>query len=50
MPKKFTISFKNTTKDNELYKLIQGKEEKGEFIKKAIWFYIKHKGDEKEND
>lgn len=40
--KKITISFKNTTKDNNLIKYVNKQEEKSQFIKNAIEFYIKH--------
>lgn len=37
-----TVSFKNTSKDVELYTRIKALEEQSEVIKKAIRFYFKH--------
>lgn len=39
--KKITISFKNTTKDIKLLDCIKEQEEKSQFIKDAIEYYIK---------
>lgn len=39
--KKITISFKNTTKDIKLLNCIKEQEEKSQFIKDAIEYYIK---------
>ena len=41
MPK-MTMSFKQTTRDTKLYLYVINQEEKSEFIKKALEFYIKH--------
>lgn len=41
MPK-LDISFKQTSKDMKLYAKIMSEEEKSDFVKKAIDFYIKY--------
>lgn len=46
---KVTISFKNTTKDMKLLAYIKGQEEKSQFIKNAIEFYIEHLEEGKNN-
>ena len=38
---RINLSFKNTTKDIKLYTLINSKEEKSDFIKSCIEFYLK---------
>lgn len=40
--RKITISFKNTTKDVKLFIYVNKQEEKSQFIKDAIEFYIEH--------
>ena len=40
------VSFKKTSRDMQLYTKVMGEEEKSEYIKKAIEFYIKNKGDQ----
>jgi len=37
------ISFKNTEKERELFKIIKSKEEHSQFIKDAIIFYLENK-------
>lgn len=39
---KITVSFKNTTKDTKLFTIVDNMEEKSEFIKQALYFYLKH--------
>ena len=39
-----TVSFKKTTRDLKLYTYVKGLEEKSDFIKDAIEFYLKNKG------
>lgn len=39
---KIDISFKKTTRDTKLYTYVLAQEEKSDFVKKAIEFYIKH--------
>lgn len=41
MPK-VNVSFKNTTKDIKLYTLVVAQEEKSEFVKECITFWIEH--------
>lgn len=41
MPK-IDVSFKNTTKDMKLYAAVISQEEKSDFIKRALEFYIRH--------
>lgn len=48
MIKKVTVSFKNTTKDNKLFDIVNNQEEKSDFIKKAILFYINFEEEDKE--
>ncbi|MCD2349015.1 MULTISPECIES: hypothetical protein [Clostridium] len=36
------VSFKQTTRDMKLYTYVEGLEEKSDFVKDAIEFYIKH--------
>ena len=38
---RITLSFKQTTRDVKLYNLINGKEEKSDFVKDCVEFYIK---------
>ena len=40
--RKITISFKNTTKDIKLFIYVNKQEEKSQFIKDAIEYYINH--------
>lgn len=40
--KKITTSFKETTKDIRLFTIVMAQEEKSDFVKKALDFYIKH--------
>lgn len=42
MVNKITVSFKNTTKDMKLFVTVNSQEEKSDFIKKALEYYIKH--------
>jgi len=42
MVNKITVSFKNTTKDMKIYVTVNSQEEKSDFIKKALEYYIKH--------
>lgn len=42
MVNKITVSFKNTTKDMKLFTKVNAQEEKSDFIKKALDYYIKH--------
>lgn len=46
---KITISFKNTTKDMKILNCIKEQEEKSQFIKNAIEFYIEHLEEGKNN-
>ncbi|MEY8001633.1 hypothetical protein AB8U03_15795 [Clostridium sp. Mt-5] len=46
---KVDVSFKQTTRDIKLYTAVMSQEEKSEFVKKALEFYIKHLEKEKEN-
>ena len=39
---KVDVSFKKTTRDVKLYTTVISKEEKSEFVKKALEFYIKY--------
>ncbi|WP_291568514.1 hypothetical protein [Clostridium sp. UBA2485] len=50
MPK-IDVSFRKTTRDMELYLEVMKRErnEKSEFVKNAIEFYMKHLEKEKEN-
>ncbi|WP_167332701.1 hypothetical protein [Clostridium haemolyticum] len=48
MPK-IPVSFKQTTRDMNLYLEVQGQEEKSNFIKNAIEYYIKYLKKQKEN-
>lgn len=41
MVNKITVSFKNTTKDMKLFVTVNSQEEKSDFIKKALEYYIK---------
>jgi len=41
MPK-IEVSFKQKSKDMKLYTAVIAEEEKSDFVKKAIEFYIKH--------
>lgn len=36
------ISFKNTTKDMQLYTYVKGQEERSAFVKRALRFYLKY--------
>jgi len=45
---RITVSFKQTTKDVRLFNLVNAMEEKSDFIKDAIEFYLKYS--EKEKD
>jgi len=38
---RITVSFKNTTKDMQLYTLIKNMEEQSDYIKTALTFYTK---------
>jgi hypothetical protein len=42
MVNKITVSFKNTTKDMRLYVIANSHEEKSDFVKRALDYYIKH--------
>ncbi len=42
MVNKITVSFKNTTRDMKLFTKVNVQEEKSDFIKKALEYYIKH--------
>ena len=44
---RINLSFKNTTKDIKLYTIINSKEEKSEFIKSCVEFYLKELEKEK---
>lgn len=37
-----TVSFKQTTRDLKLFEIINNKEEKSDFIKDAVEFYLKY--------
>lgn len=39
---KVTVSFKKTTRDMKLYLRVSSEEEKSEFVKDALEFYIGH--------
>lgn len=39
---KVDVSFKKTSRDVKLYTTVISKEEKSEFVKKALEFYIKY--------
>lgn len=41
MPK-IEVSFKQTSKDMKMYSAVKAEEEKSDFVKKAIEFYIKY--------
>lgn len=41
MPK-INLSFKQTTRDMRLYTMVIGREEKSDFIKDAIEFYLRY--------
>ena len=41
MVNKITVSFKNTTKDMKLFVTVNCQEEKSDFVKKALEYYIK---------
>ena len=41
MVNKITVSFKSTTKDMKLFVTVNSQEEKSDFIKKALEYYIK---------
>lgn len=41
MPK-LEVSFKQTSRDMKLYTIAFNEEEKSDFVKKALEFYIKH--------
>lgn len=45
---KVDVSFKKTTKDVKLYTTVMSQEEKSEFVKRALEFYIKHLESNKE--
>ena len=49
MVNKITVSFKNTTKDIKLYLKVKEQEEKSDFIKKALEYYIKQSEEGKNN-
>lgn len=36
------VSFKQTTKDMRLYTTVDAQEEKSDFVKKALEYYIEH--------
>lgn len=42
MVNKITVSFKSTTKDMKLFVTVNSQEEKSDFVKKALEYYIKH--------
>jgi len=42
MVNKITVSFKSTTKDMKLFVTVNSQEEKSDFIKKALEYYIKY--------
>jgi len=44
---KIDISFKKTSRDMKLYSEVVGKEEKSDFVKDAIEFYLKNNKEEK---
>lgn len=48
MPK-INVSFKQTSKDMQLYTEVISQEEKSEFVKRAIEFYIRHLENKKED-
>lgn len=48
MPK-INVSFKQTSKDMRLYTIVNSMEEKSDFIKDAIEFYIKYLEKEQNN-
>lgn len=39
---KLQVSFKNTTKETKIYTYVIAQEEKSQFVKDALDFYIKH--------
>jgi len=41
MPK-VDVSFKQTSKDMKMYSIVVAEEEKSDFVKRAIEYYIKH--------
>lgn len=45
---RIVVSFKKTTKDMKLYTYVNALEEKSDFVKKSLEFYINHL--EKETD
>lgn len=45
---KVDVSFKKTTRDVKLYATILAQEEKSDFVKKALEYYIKHLESNKE--
>ncbi len=47
---KIDVSFKKTTRDMRLYARVISEEEKSEFIKKAIEFYINYLESNKKGD
>ena len=47
---KITISFKNTTRDKMLLDYINRQEEKSQFIKQAISYFIQYLQEEYEED
>ena len=44
--RKITISFKNTTKDVKIWLEIDKQEEKSQFVKDCIQYYLDKQGDE----
>lgn len=47
---RITVSFKQTTRDMRLYTTVNAMEEKSDFIKDAIEFYLEHQEKEKEKE
>lgn len=46
---RITVSFKQTTRDMKLYTTVNAMEEKSDFIKDAIEFYLEHLEENKKN-
>lgn len=44
---KVDVSFKKTTRDMKLYKIVTDKEEKSDFVKDAIEYFVTHQSSQK---
>ena len=44
---RITLSFKQTTRDTKIYKLINSQEEKSEYVKNAVEYYFKYLNEKK---